>query len=72
MHPFWMTLMYIEAEHDANKEVRHANADDKEYFQSLVHVHIEGIEDILSSGWIRLGNSFANCIDKTMFVINDK
>ena len=37
IHPFWKTLKYLEPEEDANEEVRHANADDKEYFQSLVH-----------------------------------
>ena len=36
IHPFWKTLMYIEAEVDTNEGVRHINADDKEYFQSLV------------------------------------
>ncbi|XP_057527371.1 uncharacterized protein LOC130806355 [Amaranthus tricolor] len=36
IHPFWKTLKYLDAEEDANEEVRHANADDKEYFQSLV------------------------------------
>ena len=36
IHPFWKTLTYIETEADTNEGVRHANADDKEYFQSLV------------------------------------
>ncbi|XP_057516592.1 uncharacterized protein LOC130797835 [Amaranthus tricolor] len=36
IHPFWKTLKYLEAEEDANEEVRHANTDDNEYFQSLV------------------------------------
>ena len=36
IHPFWKTLTYIEAEADTNEGVRHANANDKEYFQSLV------------------------------------
>ena len=36
IHPFWRILTYIEAEADANKEVRHTSADNKEYFQSLV------------------------------------
>ena len=36
IHPFWKTLTYIEAEADTNEGVQHANADDKEYFQSLV------------------------------------
>ena len=36
IHPFWKTLKYLEPEEDANEEVRHANVDDKEYFQSLV------------------------------------
>ena len=36
IHPFWKTLTYIEAKADANEGVRHANADDKEYFQLLV------------------------------------
>ncbi|XP_057518331.1 uncharacterized protein LOC130799241 [Amaranthus tricolor] len=36
IHPFWRTLKYLEPEEDASEEVRHANADDKEYFQSLV------------------------------------
>ena len=38
IHPFWKTLTYIEVEADANERVRHANIDDKEYFQSLVDV----------------------------------
>ena len=36
IHLFWKTLTYIKAEADTNEGVRHANADDKEYFQSLV------------------------------------
>ena len=36
IHPFWRTLKYTEVGADTNEEVRHANADDKEYFQSLV------------------------------------
>ena len=37
IHPFWKTLTYTEAEVDTNEGVRHANADIKEYFQSLVY-----------------------------------
>ena len=36
IHPFWSTLTYTEVGDDTNKEARHINADDKEYFQSLV------------------------------------
>ena len=36
IHPFWSTLTHTEVGDDTNKGVRHANADDKEYFQSLV------------------------------------
>ena len=36
IHPFWKTLTYIEAEAETDEGVRQANADDKEYFQSLV------------------------------------
>ena len=36
IHPFWKTLTYTEAEADTNEGVKHANVDDKEYFQSLV------------------------------------
>ena len=36
IHSFWKTLKDLEAEEDANEEIRHANADDKEYFPSLV------------------------------------
>ena len=36
IHPFWSTLTYTEVRDDTNEEVRHANADNKECFQSLV------------------------------------
>ena len=36
IHLFWSTLTYTEVGDDTNEGVRHANADDKEYFQSLV------------------------------------
>ena len=36
IHLFWRTLTYIEVEANTNEGVRHANIDDKEYFQLLV------------------------------------
>ena len=36
IHAFWKKLTYIEVEDDTNKGIRHENADDKKYFQSLV------------------------------------
>ena len=36
IHPFWSTLTYTEVGDDTNEGVRHTNADNKEYFQSLV------------------------------------
>ncbi|XP_057517427.1 uncharacterized protein LOC130798453 [Amaranthus tricolor] len=36
IHPFWSTLTYTEVGDDNNEGVRYANADDKDYFQSLV------------------------------------
>ena len=36
IHSFRRTLTYTEVGADTNEGVRHANADDKEYFQSLV------------------------------------
>ena len=36
IHPFRRTLTYTEVGADTNEGVWHANADDKEYFQSLV------------------------------------
>ena len=36
IHLFWRTLTYTGVGADTNKGLRHANADDKEFFQSLV------------------------------------
>ncbi|XP_057517078.1 uncharacterized protein LOC130798205 [Amaranthus tricolor] len=36
IHEFWSTLRYTEVGDEPNEEVRNANANDKEYFQSLV------------------------------------
>ena len=35
IHPFWTTLRYTKVGDETSKGVRYANADDKEYFQSL-------------------------------------
>ena len=36
IHQFWSTLRYTKVGDETNEGVRYANADDKEYFQSLV------------------------------------